>query len=199
MTVYDLKPRFQRLLQPLADGLVRRGVRPNAVSWFGLALSLATGASLALWPRATGLLLAVPVVLFARMAVNAVDGLMATRHGLATPFGKILNEIADVASDAVLFLPFVRVTGSWVVAPIVVLAALTEVAGILGTTVGASRRYDGPAGKSDRAVVFGLVAIVYAFWTPPRALIDATWWVIVALLMWTVANRVRGALQEVAS
>lgn len=96
MTVYDLKPRFQRLLEPLADGWVRRGVRPNAV-----------------------------------------DGLMATRHGLATPLGKMLNEIADVASDAALDLPFVCVTGSWLVAPVVVLAAPTEVAGILGTSVGA--------------------------------------------------------------
>lgn len=199
MTVYDLKPRFQRLLQPLADGWVRRGVRPNAVSWFALALSLATGALVALWPRATWALLAVPVVLFVRMALNAVDGLMATRHGLATPFGKMLNELADVASDAALYLPFVRVTGSWLVVPVIVLAALTEVAGVLGPTVGATRRYDGPAGKSDRAVAFGLAAIAYAFWTPPRVVVEGYWWVLAALLLWTIVNRVRSALREVAT
>lgn len=199
MTVYDLKPRFQRLLQPLADGWVRRGVRPNAVSWFALALSLATGALVALWPRATWALLAVPVVLFVRMALNAVDGLMATRHGLATPLGKMLNELADVASDAALYLPFVRVTGSWLVVPVIVLAALTEVAGVLGPTVGATRRYDGPAGKSDRAVAFGLAAIAYAFWTPPRVVVEGYWGVLAALLLWTIVNRVRSALREVAT
>ena len=35
------------------------------------------------------------------------------------------------------------------------LAALSEMAGVLGPMVGASRRYDGPMGKSDRAFVFG--------------------------------------------
>jgi len=199
VTVYDLKPRFQRLLEPLVDGWVRRGVRPNAVTWFGFLLALLTGGLLAWFPRSPWVLLAVSVVLFVRMALNAVDGLMATRHGLATPLGKMLNELADVASDAALYLPFVRVTGSWLVAPVVVLAALTEVAGILGPGVGASRRYDGPAGKSDRAVAFGLAAIVCAFWSPPRFVVDGYWWALVALLLWTVTNRVRGAIREVAS
>ena len=38
---------------------------------------------------------------------------------------------------------------------VVILSALSEFADVLGQMVGASRRYDGPLGKSDRAVVFG--------------------------------------------
>jgi CDP-diacylglycerol--glycerol-3-phosphate 3-phosphatidyltransferase len=199
VTVYDLKPRFQRLLRPLAAFLVRHGVRPNTVSWLGLALSLAMGALLAWFPRSTWVLLAVPVVLLVRMALNAVDGVMAARHDLASPLGTMLNELADVASDAVLYLPFAWVTGSVLVVPVVVAAALTEVAGILGPMVGASRRYDGPAGKSDRAVAFGGVALVLAFWTPPPLVIEGFFGLLLALLAWTVVHRVRGALREVAS
>lgn len=48
-------------------------------------------------------------------------------------------------------------------------------------------------------MAFGLAAIVCAFWSPPRSVVDGSWWVLVALLLWTVTNRVRGAIREVAS
>ena len=46
----------------------------------------------------------------------------------------------------------------WVGA-VIVLAVICEFAGVLGPTVGASRRYDGPMGKSDRAFVFGALGL----------------------------------------
>jgi hypothetical protein len=68
-----------------------------------------------------------------------------------------LNELADVVSDMFLVLPFAHLRGFspfWIW-NVVVLAVIAELASILGVVAGASRRYDGPMGKSDRALVFG--------------------------------------------
>ena len=75
------------------------------------------------------------------------------------------------------------------------LAALTEMAGGLGTVSAASRRYDGPMGKSDRAFVFSLLAI----WIAVAGTLPAwsVWilWAIAALCAVTVVNRVRSGLR----
>ena len=47
-------------------------------------------------------------------------------------------------------------------------AVLTEFCGVLARALGATRRYDGPIGKSDRAFVVGALALATYFY--PRAL-----------------------------
>lgn len=67
-------------------------------------------------------------------------------------------------SDVALYLPFALIDPNGFVPAMAVifLSALTEFTGVLGQTVGASRRYDGPLGKSDRAVLFGALGIFAA-------------------------------------
>ena len=100
MTIYDLKPRFQDLLRPLCRLLARIGVSANAVTVAAMVLSLATG--LVLWPlgRIQLFLVLVPIVLLVRMALNAIDGMLAREHDQKTPLGAILNELGDVLADA---------------------------------------------------------------------------------------------------
>ena len=197
-SIYQLKPAFQRLLRPLAGGLVRAGVTPNQVTLAGVALSAAAGAVVAALPLSRWPLALLPVVLFARMALNALDGMMAREHGLQTPLGGLLNELSDVVADAALYLPLARVPGfppaGVVVA--VVLAGVSELAGVAAVPVGASRRYDGPMGKSDRAFVFGALALALAAGLPAGRWLQWLVWAVVALLALTVVNRVRGALRE---
>lgn len=199
-SIYELKPAFQGLLRPLVVRLAAAGVTANQVTLAALALSLATGGVVALVAPSPGALWLVPLALALRMALNAVDGMLAREHGQASRLGAFLNELADLASDAALYLPFALLAGlwpGWVVA-VVVLSLIAEAAGMLGPAVGASRRYDGPFGKSDRALAFGLLAVL--LWT---GAVPAGWlgWllpVMAALALWTVANRVRGALAEAA-
>jgi len=61
-----------------------------------------------------------------------------------------------------------------------------------------SRRYDGPMGKSDRAFVFGLVALLLALGVAPGAWLVAVQAVLIALLIATVWNRGARALGEAA-
>ena len=51
-------------------------------------------------------MLLVPLVLFKRMALNAIDGMLAREHGMKSALGGFLNELADVISDAAIYLPF---------------------------------------------------------------------------------------------
>jgi CDP-diacylglycerol--glycerol-3-phosphate 3-phosphatidyltransferase len=132
------------------------------------------------------------------MALNAIDGMLAREHGQKSKAGALLNELSDVVSDAALYLPFAVVPGfvPGLVAAIVVLAALTEMTGVLGLTIGASRRYDGPMGKSDRAAVFGLLALLLALGVPPGRWLLAVQAGVLVLLVVTVGNRARRALRE---
>jgi CDP-diacylglycerol--glycerol-3-phosphate 3-phosphatidyltransferase len=198
LSVYNLKPRFQKLLRPVTAALAEAGISANQVTLAALVLSVVCGGVIALWPERSWLLLLLPLVLFVRMALNAVDGMLAREHGQASALGAILNELGDLLSDAALYLPLALVPG--LSAPLVVLAVvlalIAEAAGILALAVGAPRRYDGPMGKSDRAVVFGGLGFVLALGVPPGAWLDWVLWLVVLLLVLTAVNRVRRALEE---
>jgi CDP-diacylglycerol--glycerol-3-phosphate 3-phosphatidyltransferase len=199
-TLYDIKPAFQRLLRPLAGGLVRAGATPNQVTIAALVLSLAVGSAL-VWRRERWVLLLVPAALLARMALNALDGMMAREHGLTSPLGAMLNELGDVLSDAALYLPLALWPG-WpapLLVALVVLAGLSEMAGVTALSLGASRRYDGPLGKSDRAFLFGALCLALGCGLTAGRWLGWLLAVAVALLAWTIVNRVRRALAEVAT
>jgi len=117
---------------------------------------------------------------------------------MKTPLGAVLNELSDVVSDAFLYVPFAWVTGfhQMMVAVIIMLSIITEMTGVIGVQIGASRRYDGPCGKSDRAFIFGLMAVLMSFGLPMKQYGLYFECALIGLLLLTVANRVRGALKE---
>ena len=198
MSVYALKPAFQNLLRPLVGRLARAGITANQVTLAAAAGSLAVGAAVTwLWPARWPFLL-VPAWLFARMALNAVDGMLAREHGQKSRLGAYLNELCDVASDAALYAPFALIPAfgpAWI-GLVILLSALSELAGVLGQTVGASRRYDGPMGKSDRAVVFGALGFYAGCGGPVPPW--SVWLIVLAacLVAVTMVNRVRRGLAE---
>ena len=162
MSIYQLKPRFQALLRPCVRFLFRSGITANQVTLAACAISVALGALLCWRSGERHLFLLVPLWFFLRMAFNAIDGMLAREFGQASRLGAYLNELTDVVSDAALYAPFALLPGSsgWAIAGIIVLSIVSEMAGVLGATAGASRRYDGPMGKSDRAFVFGLIGLL---------------------------------------
>lgn len=197
-TIYDLKPKFQALLRPAAAALARASVTANAVTVAALVLSIAQGAWLALQPGAALPLLVLPVTLLVRMALNAIDGIMAKEHGQASAGGAVLNELADVVADAALYLPFALIAGvsPGLVALVVVTGIIAEMAGALGPLIKASRRYDGPFGKSDRAVAFGFLALLIGLGLQPGLWTSVYLAILLALSAYTVVNRARRIIAE---
>jgi CDP-diacylglycerol--glycerol-3-phosphate 3-phosphatidyltransferase len=82
---------------------------------------------------------------------------------------------------------------------IVICAILTEMTGVVGVQIGASRRYDGPMGKSDRAFIFGALGLLLALGAPILPIVRPVLWVILILLLLTILNRSRAALRELRS
>jgi CDP-diacylglycerol--glycerol-3-phosphate 3-phosphatidyltransferase len=197
-SVYQLKPRFQALLRPAVGALARRGITANQVTLGAMLLSLGAGAGIALAQPSMRVLALLPLVLLLRMALNAVDGMLAREHAQQSKLGAILNELGDVVSDAALYLPLALVTGfdPRLVVGIVLIGTFTEMTGVLGVQIGASRRYDGPMGKSDRALVFGALGLALALGAPTGWWLDALLCAVLALSLLTVFNRARGAIAQ---
>ena len=196
ISVYTLKPAFQGFLRPLVVCLASWGVTANQVTILTCVLSVLFGLDLTFGNTQWILL---PMFLFLRMALNAIDGMLAREHNQQTPLGALLNELTDVIADAALTLPFAYLPGwnvFWMGCTIF-LAALTEMTGVLGLTIGAGRRYDGPFGKSDRALVFGVLGFWLAMrWPMPDS---AGAWIpplLAGLCCVTILNRARAALSS---
>lgn len=200
MTIYDLKPAFQNLLRPLCRSLAGAGITANQVTIAALLLSVAAGGAFALNPGAAWAALLIPAWLFLRMALNAIDGMLAREHDMQSALGGFLNELSDVLADAALYLPFALVTGisAPLVVAVVIVSILTEMAGVVAVQVGASRRYDGPMGKSDRAFAFGLLGLLIGLGIAPGWWANAGLCIVALLAAVTVANRVRNGLRELA-
>lgn len=199
-SVYDLKPRFQTLLRPFVGGLARAGVSANQVTIAATIMSVVMGAVIALYPLEHWPLLVMPAVLLARMALNAVDGMLAREHQRTSPLGGLLNELGDVISDAALYLPLALVPGisiKWIVFA-VILAIIAEMSGVLAVQIGAQRRHDGPMGKSDRAFVFGLLCLLLGLDWLKSPWFNNALMVMVILLMVTIFNRARRALADIS-
>ncbi len=198
-SVYDLKPAFQGLLRPLVAVLARAGVSANQVTVAAMLLSLIAGLAILAWPGPATLLI-LPGVLFLRMALNAMDGMLAREHDQQSPLGAILNEVGDVVSDTALYLPLAVVSGfnPMLVVMIVVLSIVSELTGVVTQTLGASRRYDGPLGKSDRALLFGALGLVLGLGVSPEGWLTPVLALALALLVWTIFNRARRGLAELA-
>ena len=198
MSIYALKPKFQALLRPVVRRLHAFGVTANQVTLAACAISVGLGVWLYAAAPGTQAFLLVPLWMFLRMAFNAIDGMLAREFGQKSSLGAYLNELTDVVSDTALYLPFAFVAplDVWSVGTVMVLAVISEHAGVLGLMVGASRRYDGPMGKSDRAFVFGALGL----WIGLTATLPplASWlvWAVAFFLVVTIGNRVRRGLAE---
>lgn len=161
MSIYGLKSGFQDLLRPAAQALARSGVTANQVTIAAVMLCAAWAAGAAMVDAGWWLLL-LPPVLLARMALNALDGMLAREHGQASKLGAVLNEAGDIVGDALCYLPLALLLpgDSALLLSVIALGLLSEIIGIAAQAAGGARAYDGPLGKPDRAFAFSLLVII---------------------------------------
>jgi CDP-diacylglycerol--glycerol-3-phosphate 3-phosphatidyltransferase len=201
-SIYDLKPAFQGLLRPLVRALAGRGVTANQVTVAACALSVMTGLVAYRWAgTAPAVMLVLPFILLVRMAMNAVDGMLAREHGMTSALGGFLNELTDVISDAALYLPtaVLPAVNPQLVIVFVLLAMCSEFTGVVSAAQGATRRYDGPMGKSDRAFVIGALGLLVGLGVETGPWTNWMFLALALLVVITIVNRIRGGLKEIAS
>jgi CDP-diacylglycerol--glycerol-3-phosphate 3-phosphatidyltransferase len=198
LSIYGLKPRFQAFLRPFVRHLHPFGITANQVTITACLGSIGVGVFLIHAPRPAFLLL--PIWMLVRMALNAIDGMLAREFGQKSVLGTFLNELTDVLSDAALYVPFAFVAPfTWLaVCGVIFASTVSELTGVVAVMAGASRRYDGPMGKSDRALVFSVLAIWVALQAPLPAWSNFIMWITAALLVLTIVNRVRAGIYESA-
>jgi len=197
-SIYELKPAFQNLLRPIVRQLAKAGITANQVTLAGFVLSSALGGLLWFNSHSSLVLLLVPAVQVFRMGLNAIDGMLAREFNMKTPLGAILNELTDVLADSILYYPFYKVlpAGNELVAPVIILSIIAEMTGVIGVQIGASRRYDGPFGKSDRAFLFGLIALLLGLGVNITFAMTFVFSAMIILSIVTIVNRAQKALAE---
>ena len=194
MTLYQIKPLFQSLLRPTMFWLYKHHVTANHITlgtgaFSSYRIAVDVGGT-------THPLLLLPIVLFIRMALNALDGMLARECNQQTRLGAILNETGDVISDIALYLPFLFLPESNASLVILMLfcTILTEFCGLLAQTINGVRSYAGPFGKSDRALIFGLWGLAVAIYPQWMQWNNLLWSIASILLLWTAINRCRSVL-----
>lgn len=196
ISVYKLKPKFQQLLMPILTFLHRRKITANQITIGSVVLSLLIAVMFWYADRMPILFLALPIGLFMRMAFNALDGMMARLFNQMSKKGEVLNEVGDILSDVVIFFPLLKFHSEslYLVVGFIVLSVINEFCGLIGKVVANDRRYDGPMGKSDRALLLGLYGILSLLHISITAISVYLFAVLCLLLVLSSITRLRKAL-----
>ncbi|PUV22015.1 CDP-alcohol phosphatidyltransferase family protein [Sphingobacterium athyrii] len=196
ISVYKLKPKFQQLLMPILTFLHRKKVTANQITIGSIALSLVIAVLFWYADRMPMLFLALPIGLLFRMGFNALDGMMARLFDQTSKKGEVLNEVGDIVSDVLIFFPLLKFHPErlYLVVGFIVLSVINEFCGLIGKVVANDRRYDGPMGKSDRALLLGVYGILSLLHVSITALSGYIFAVLCLLLALSSITRLRKAL-----
>ena len=191
ISVYKLKPKFQQLLNPILMLFRRIGISPNHITVFSVFFSVLIGYILWLAQENSLFYLFVALGLLFRMMLNALDGMMAKKYNLQSKTGEVLNEVGDILSDIAIYFPFIYFEGITLeyVIGFLLLSVINEFCGLLAKIISGERRYDGPMGKSDRALLVGLICIALFFSNSILIYIDYLF--IIAIIMMLISSLLR--------
>jgi CDP-diacylglycerol--glycerol-3-phosphate 3-phosphatidyltransferase len=198
ISVYDIKPKFQKLLFPLLTVLRRLGITPNHITVFSILFSFLIGFLFLQATENKKFYLVVALGLLLRMGLNALDGMMANKYNLKSTKGEILNEIGDVISDIAIYFPllyFENLKFEYVVL-FIVLSVINEFCGVLAKSISGERRYDGPMGKSDRALFIGILSIYLFFSQEAHYFINYILILVIILMMLSSYLRLINAMKN---
>lgn len=93
-----LETSFLKAIDPVADGLMRLGVRPNTITTVSVLLLIASGAT-----YATGALRSGAVLLLLSGVFDLLDGKVARRAHMESKFGAFYDSTMDRFGEAALF------------------------------------------------------------------------------------------------
>jgi len=196
ISTYQFKPKFQQLLLPILQQLNKLNVTANIITIAAIGLSAIIGLLLFMSSNNPVCLFFVAFGLFLRMALNALDGMMARNYNQQSKLGEILNELGDVVSDTFIFSALFSFSyaNNTLVFLFIVLSIINEFAGVLAKLISGTRRYDGPMGKSDRALLVGLWCVFYFIFPSIVVLFNVVLLLAIALLLMSTYKRLFNAL-----
>jgi len=198
MSIYAIKPQFQKCLEPIANICVKHHISADALNIAGVLFAILSGVSL-FGAKCNNLFyLAIPLFLFARIASNALDGMVARKSGISSRRGSYFNELFDRISDVVLFtLIILSGHGSVIVGTLALaVTVLVSFSGTLTLAAGGRRIYSGIMGKPDRMFVIGTVSVLAFFAVP--LIWEIGLWIVVLGGIVTIALRISQSIKELS-
>ncbi|RYV52836.1 phosphatidylinositol phosphate synthase [Pengzhenrongella frigida] len=162
-----------KVMTPIADLLLRRGITPDAVTITGTLAVVVT----ALWLYPTGHLLAGTLVIAVFVLTDSLDGTMARRSGRSSSWGAFLDSTLDRFADAAIFAGLVlwffgpgddRLTGTLALACLV-LGSIVPYARARAEGLGMTAAI-GIAERADRLLAVLLATALVGFGLPPVVL-----------------------------
>jgi len=198
ISVYQLKPKFQQLLTPILLFLNNHKITANQITISSVILSAIIGNLFWFADDSKWLFLSLPVGLLFRMALNALDGMMARNFNQTSKMGEVLNEVGDIVSDVIVFFPLIKFhpESLYLIVIFILLSIINEFAGLLGKVVGTQRRYDGPMGKSDRALLLGIYGLTAFFGLDISSFSQYIFAGVILLLLISTFTRLKKSLNE---
>lgn len=198
ISVYKLKPKFQQLLTPVLLFLHKHGITANQITVSSILLSVLIG--ILLWNADVSkwFFLSLPIGLLIRMALNALDGMMARKFNQTSKLGEVLNEIGDIVSDVIIFFPLIKFQPEslYIIVVFIIMSIINEFAGLMGKVIGKERRYEGPMGKSDRALILGIYGLALFFGADITHYSQYLFGLIILLLFISTYVRLKKSLNE---
>lgn len=197
ISIYNIKPKFQQLLLPVLKLFHKLGITANQITLSSIVLSLIIGIFFWFADGYNLFFLALPIGLFIRMALNALDGMMARMYNQQSKKGELLNEFGDVVSDIFIFFPLLKFEQSnlYLVVSFICLSIINEFVGILGKVISNERRYEGPMGKSDRAFIIGIYGILSFSSINMESVISYFFMLVILLLLISTSVRIFKSLK----
>jgi CDP-diacylglycerol---glycerol-3-phosphate 3-phosphatidyltransferase len=194
--LYAVKPWYTRRLRRAVDAAVARQISPDVFTLAGVA-----AAGIAAVCVAHGWWLGALLALAARLAGANLDGAVARARGVGRPWGFVLNELGDRASDLIVFAGLgwlAAGTAGWasidvvLVAVAAVAATLPTFAALAAAGAGATRRNGGPVGKTERCAL----AVLATAWPLALPVVCA---VLIAGSLLTAGLRLAAAHRELTA
>jgi CDP-diacylglycerol--glycerol-3-phosphate 3-phosphatidyltransferase len=186
-----------RVADPIGALLVRAGITPNAMTVVGTVGTVAA----ALWFFPHDQLLAGTLVVTAFLMFDLLDGSMARTSGKVTRYGTVLDASCDRIADGVLFgciawWSFVvandEVTGA---AALICLVSAQVISYIKARAEAAGLRADGGLVERAERFIIALIGTGLQGLHVPYT-VSITLWLLVALALITVAQRLHSVYQS---
>ncbi|WP_224269418.1 CDP-alcohol phosphatidyltransferase family protein [Haloprofundus salinisoli] len=164
MTLDQLRPVADRMLDPLVTGANKLGLTPDGVSVIAFGFAIAAGG--AFWiasADATLWYVLGAFFVFVNGWLDLLDGALAREQGVASSGGDLLDHVLDRYADIAVLVGLAAGVSRYGLG----LAAVTGVlmTSYLGTqiqAVGLGRQYGGLLGRADRLALVGVVGVVAA-------------------------------------
>ncbi len=162
MTFDALRPFASKVIEPLADLFIRKGISPDVVSIASLICAFIAGLCFYYSPVARGLVLLAGIFVVLNSVLDALDGAVARKSNKATARGDFLDHVIDRYSDvfiicSIFFAGYVP----WQIGVAAIVGVLlTSYLGTQAQALSLGRYYGGIMGRADRLVVIILSAFV---------------------------------------